>query len=412
MKPAISARNICKEFRLGELSGADTLREAVAGWFQRKTSRNVLHEAEEGYLRALDDVSFDVAPGEVLGIIGHNGAGKSTLLKILSRITEPTSGEIEIRGRVSSLLEVGTGFHPELTGRENIMLNGSILGMKRAEIIAKFDEIVDFSGVERFLDTPVKRYSTGMQVRLAFAVAAHLEPEILIIDEVLAVGDAEFQRRCLGKMDDVARSGRTVLFVSHNMAAVENLCTSCVMLERGRLRARGHTRDIISAYLSESRDVVGDVDLTKRQAHGQGVLRRFRILDPDGSTTPAIPLGGSAVFEISGRTGKQLKAVTMNIRIDSSMGQRVAVFHTLYQYPDSIVLKDDFTLRCTMDNCRLMPGIYHLRLILKDMEMVVDETEPISFEVSAADVYKTGKVLPARTGSYVPEAKWAVAGSI
>ena len=250
VKPAISVRNVSKEFRLGELSSANTLRDAMAGWFRRKARSNTLHTSEEGYLRALDDVSFDVASGEVLGIIGPNGAGKSTLLKILSRITEPTRGEIEIRGRVASLLEVGTGFHHELTGRENIILNGSILGMKRAEIAAKFDEIVDFSGVERFLDTPVKRYSTGMQVRLAFAVAAHLEPEILIVDEVLAVGDAEFQRKCLGKMGDVAQSGRTVLFVSHNMSAVRNLCTRALLLSFGGIQEDASPEEVVRSYLS------------------------------------------------------------------------------------------------------------------------------------------------------------------
>src|ERR1700693_4989791 len=199
---------------------------------------------------ALKDVSFEVQEGEVLGIIGRNGAGKSTLLKILSRITEPTSGRITLRGRVASLLEVGTGFHPELTGRENIYLNGAILGMNRAEIRKKFDEIVAFAEVDRFLDTPVKRYSSGMYVRLAFAVAAHLEPEILIVDEVLAVGDAEFQKKCLGKMNEVSNGGRTVLFVSHNMAAVENLCQRGIVLERGRAVFDGSSKDAVHHYLT------------------------------------------------------------------------------------------------------------------------------------------------------------------
>ena len=199
---------------------------------------------------ALDDVSFGVGRGEVVGIIGRNGAGKSTLLKILSRITEPTRGRVRIKGRVASLLEVGTGFHPELTGRENVYLNGAILGMSRAEIRRKFDEIVAFAGVERFLDTPVKRYSSGMYVRLAFAVAAHLEPEILVVDEVLAVGDAEFQKKCLGKMQDVSRDGRTVLFVSHNMLAVQRLCSRALYLENGQLKASGRVADIVANYLS------------------------------------------------------------------------------------------------------------------------------------------------------------------
>lgn len=199
---------------------------------------------------ALRDVSFEIKHGDVVGIIGRNGAGKSTLLKILSRITEPSEGRVEVKGRVASLLEVGTGFHPELTGRENIYLNGAILGMKRNEIRRKFDEIVDFSGVEKFLDTPVKRYSSGMYVRLAFAIAAHLEPEILVVDEVLAVGDAEFQKKCLGKMHDVAGHGRTVLFVSHNMAAVRQLCPNAVLLSNGRLLAMGTTSEIVDQYAS------------------------------------------------------------------------------------------------------------------------------------------------------------------
>jgi lipopolysaccharide transport system ATP-binding protein len=202
---------------------------------------------------ALQDVSFEIRQGEVIGIIGRNGAGKSTLLKLLSRITEPTEGSIRLRGRVASLLEVGTGFHPELTGRENIFLNGAILGMTRTEIRRKFDEIVAFAEVEKFLDTPVKYYSSGMYVRLAFAVAAHLEPEILVVDEVLAVGDAEFQNKCLGKMEQVSRGGRTVLFVSHNMAAVQNLCRGALLLEQGRLKLQGEVNEVVAAYLGDAR---------------------------------------------------------------------------------------------------------------------------------------------------------------
>jgi lipopolysaccharide transport system ATP-binding protein len=217
----------------------------------RSAIRNPKSSEEDFW--ALRDVSFEVREGEVVGIVGRNGAGKSTLLKILSRITEPTKGRITLRGRVASLLEVGTGFHPELTGRENVFLNGAVLGMTRAEIRSKFDEIVSFSEVEKFLDTPVKRYSSGMQMRLAFAVAAHLEPEILIVDEVLAVGDAEFQRRCLGKMNEVCESGRTVIFVSHNMQAVRQLCEHAVWLEKGQVRSIGRSEDIVEQYLTAER---------------------------------------------------------------------------------------------------------------------------------------------------------------
>src|SRR5499427_700300 len=237
----ISVRGLGKAYRIGMVNPKhtnfrETVMEIVKTPFTRmRRNSDDFSNGDPDTFWALKDINFDVGQGEVLGVIGRNGAGKSTLLKVLSRITEPSEGEARIKGRVSSLLEVGTGFHPELTGRENIFLNGAILGMKRAEIKAKFDEIVTFAEVERFLDTPVKRYSSGMYVRLAFAIAAHLEPEILIIDEVLAVGDAEFQKKCLGKIGDVARGGRTVLFVSHNMAAVERLCQRVVCLKDGRI---------------------------------------------------------------------------------------------------------------------------------------------------------------------------------
>jgi lipopolysaccharide transport system ATP-binding protein len=233
-RPIIEVKNVCKRYKLGQFN-ALTLRDEAEQLIRRLCGKRANGGATDlTEFWALSDVSFSVRPGQVLGIVGRNGAGKSTLLKILSRVTEPTCGEIRIRGRVASLLEVGTGFHPELTGRENVYLNGTILGMTRAEITRKFDEIVDFSGVEKFLDTPVKRYSSGMYVRLAFAVAAHLEPEILIVDEVLAVGDAQFQNKCLGKMRDVSQdAGRTVIFVSHNMAAVRGLCGMAMMLDAG-----------------------------------------------------------------------------------------------------------------------------------------------------------------------------------
>ena len=228
-RPSISVRHLGKRYQLGSRAAHNTLRDQITDSVRRVFSRSKGRAASDGgEFWALRDVSFDVAKGEVLGVIGRNGAGKSTLLKVLSQITEPTEGEVRMRGRIASLLEVGTGFHPELSGRENVYLNGAILGMTKAEIRGKFDEIVAFAEVEKFLDTPVKRYSSGMYVRLAFAVAAHLEPEVLIIDEVLAVGDATFQKKCLGKMKEVGASGRTVLFVSHNMSAVMALCSRCV----------------------------------------------------------------------------------------------------------------------------------------------------------------------------------------
>src|SRR5881275_1598668 len=285
MRPIIRAEGVSKQYRIGK-SKEDfpTLRDALAGAVRSplRWAKAAARPATPTFW-ALRDVGFEVAPGEVVGIIGRNGAGKSTLLKILSRITEPTEGRVRIKGRVASLLEVGTGFHPELTGRENIFLNGTILGMRRAEIVRRFDEIVEFAGVGRFLDTPVKRYSSGMQVRLAFAVAAHLEPEILLVDEVLAVGDAEFQEKCLGKMRDVTREGRTVVFVSHNLAAVRALCSRALVLEQGRLVFDGAADDAVERYLQraggarDSAVVEGDAldaRLIKSRIYGESPLFR------------------------------------------------------------------------------------------------------------------------------------------
>lgn len=264
MSVVISVEKVSKYYRLGVV-GSRTLSEDVARWWALvrgqpdpllTVGEDATEEKKSTHLWALRDINFKVRQGEVLGVIGSNGAGKSTLLKILARVTTPTSGEVKFKGRVASLLEVGTGFHPDLTGRENIYLNGSILGMHRAEIDRKFDEIVDFSGVEKFIDTPVKRYSSGMYVRLAFAVAAHLEPEILIVDEVLAVGDADFQKKCLGKMEAVSSQGRTILFVSHNMFSIKKLCPESLWIEKGYLRMQGPSEDVISAYLKNSDSTV------------------------------------------------------------------------------------------------------------------------------------------------------------
>jgi lipopolysaccharide transport system ATP-binding protein len=296
----LRVEHLRKRYRIGEREPykalRDVLTDAIAAPVRLARGTRRPAHAPPDRIWALDDVSFDVRQGEVLGLIGANGAGKSTLLKVLSRITEPTEGQVTLRGRVGSLLEVGTGFHPELTGRENIFLNGTILGMRRAEIVRRFDEIVEFAGVERFLDTPVKRYSSGMQVRLAFAVAAHLEPEILLVDEVLAVGDAEFQERCLGKMKDVTREGRTVLFVSHNLAAVRGLCARALLLDHGQLGFDGETDGAIERYLGRGGDrhdavVEGaelDARLVKSKVYGDAPFfrcSRVSVLDESGEPT-------------------------------------------------------------------------------------------------------------------------------
>jgi lipopolysaccharide transport system ATP-binding protein len=298
---AVRVDRISKCFQLGERGGLRAIRSGLAQLARAARGRGARPASDDPRrtLWALRDVCFEVAPGEVVGIIGSNGSGKSTLLKILSRITPPTAGCAEIRGRVGSLLEVGTGFHPELTGRENVYLNGAILGMRRAEISARFDEIVAFSGVERFLDTPVKRYSSGMRVRLGFAVAAHLESEILIVDEVLAVGDAAFQRRCMSKMDDASKSGRTVLFVSHNMKAVRQLCPRSIWLAQGRVAADGETGSVASAYLKGSQSA----DSLDKLAAAIAALPRdpsFRLLDVTirQRGNPSTTLANGEPFEI------------------------------------------------------------------------------------------------------------------
>ncbi len=306
---AIRAENLGKLYRMGQFVGYGNLRESLVNAFSAPFRRFHSTTAEPGaksqnpdseYLWALKDVSFQVKQGEAMGIIGRNGAGKTTLLKVLSRITEPTEGYAEIHGRVGSLLEVGTGFHPELTGRENIYLNGAVLGMKKKEIDRRFDDIVEFAEVQKFVDTPLKRYSTGMQVRLAFAVAAHMEPEILLIDEVLAVGDIEFQKRCLGKMGNVVRGGRTVLFVSHNMSSIINLCQRAILLDAGKVVMDGQAAEVVQHYLATIRSAGGEVVWPDpATAPGNDIVRlhAVRILQ-DGIDGPTADVGISKEVSI------------------------------------------------------------------------------------------------------------------
>ena len=309
MTAAIAAEGLSKRYRIGELKASyGTLRDSLA----RRASRlrGGIHHQHHEEIWALRDASFEVEQGSVVGVVGPNGAGKSTLLKLLTRITTPTQGRAEIRGRVGSLLEVGTGFHGELTGRENVFLNGSILGMKRREIVSKLDDIVDFAGIERFIDTPVKRYSSGMYVRLAFAVAAHLEPEILLVDEVLAVGDAEFQRRCLGRMEDFGRSGRTVLFVSHNMQAVARLCERALLLDKGRILEDGPSPDIVARYLQAGHGSSSTREWADEEAPGDDLarLRSVRVVQ-DGEARDTVdvrrPVGIEIAFRVL-RSGEEL----------------------------------------------------------------------------------------------------------
>jgi lipopolysaccharide transport system ATP-binding protein len=371
----ITIENLSKRYLLGHRSGGrghNTLRDVItrgARNFARKAvdvfqGRQVVQGDEVEEFWALKNVSFAIQQGEVLGIIGRNGAGKSTLLKILSRVTEPTEGRVLVRGRVSSLLEVGTGFHPELTGRENIFLNGAILGMRQREIHKKFDEIVSFAGVERFIDTPVKRYSSGMYVRLAFAVAAHLEPEILIIDEVLAVGDAEFQKKCLGKIDEVSRrDGRTVLFVSHNLGAITSLCPNVIWLEHGSICEQGPTRPIIDRYLAHkiSKDTIVLLTQFSRPPDWDDRLRLETLEWISG-----LPLrhGESVRARIRFRTRVPLAQVSIGIGFSTFDGRRLLTYETDFQdgLRPSINRPGVHSVDVTIDSLPLPPDLYDLDL--------------------------------------------------
>ena len=363
-RPIIEVENVSKRYRLGQFN-AMTLREELGQFFQRFWSKNAVgdtpHAPNNGSeFWALKDVSFSVQPGEVVGIIGSNGAGKSTLLKILSRVTEPTRGQIRIRGRVASLLEVGTGFHPDLSGRENIYLNGTILGMTKAEVKAKFDEIIAFAEIDKFLDTPVKRYSSGMYVRLAFAVAAHLEPEILIVDEVLAVGDVEFQKKCLGKMKEVSgKDGRTVLFVSHNLAAIKALTQQSLYLRSGNAAFFGPTSTGIDMYLRG----------TKRNGHREPSIQKagtysrvldVSLLDKDGCPTNTYPSDTPLVLDATIETDGT-KGLSFDIHVLNSTGQRVYFYNSnLFDGFDLPSSKGCYKIRISFKPLRLAAGSYSI----------------------------------------------------
>ncbi len=388
---AVRVDHLSKQYRLTQPARYGSLRESLgdgarSAWRRLRGGLRGSASAD-GVFWALRDVSFEVRTGEVIGIIGRNGAGKSTLLKILSRITEPTSGRAEIRGRVGSLLEVGTGFHPELTGRENIFMNGAVLGMRRAEIIRKFDEIVAFADIGPFLDTPVKRYSSGMQVRLAFAVAAHLEPEVLIVDEVLAVGDAEFQKKCLGKMQDVSRgAGRTVLFVSHSMDAVQRLCACTVLLERGRTVAIGETRSVVGEYLQRSQGASSPgawIDLSRMERSGSGTARfaavqyRSDLVEAGGQPYPDGPLTVGVTIEASSACTVASLAVTLYDVYGTKLvnADTISLGRTLRLDPG----EHRFALR--LPELHLNPGVYFLGLWLAGpLDAILDHV-PAAFEL-------------------------------
>jgi lipopolysaccharide transport system ATP-binding protein len=414
---AISARGLTKSYPITRASGhRDTLGELV----MRKL-KHPLRRSKKVTFWALKDVSFDVSRGEVLGIIGRNGAGKSTLLKILSRVTDPTSGEAHLYGRVGSLLEVGTGFHPELTGRENIYLNGGILGMRRREINRHFSNIVDFAGISKFLDTPVKRYSSGMYVRLAFAVAAHLEPEILVVDEVLAVGDAEFQKKCLGKMEEVAtKEGRTILFVSHNMAAIESLCDRCMYLDGGTVQFEGSPQESISRYLMGMRDRdyeerPGEFDLGQRENPSgdlRPILRRLSLRGEDWVSTDAFRMGQDVAVVLDVEGFRDVPAGWIGLYLTSDLGQLLATTSTRMvptRPPER--RKQAEQVICTLENLSLVPGRYWLSVQVIDgvLHRAVDHVSmAASFTVVAADIYGSGYAANHHDGLFALQSRWEI----
>ena len=383
---AIQTSGLGKSYNLGlSRRGYGTLRESVVETAKGSLGRLAGRHREEprgDTLWALKDLSITVRPGEVVGLIGHNGAGKSTLLKILSRIVEPSDGWADVTGRTGALLEVGTGFHPELTGRENVFLNGAILGMRRAEIRARFDEIVAFADIERFLDTPVKRYSSGMSVRLAFAVAAHLEPEILLVDEVLAVGDAAFQRKSLGKMNEVAKAGRTVIFVSHNLAILQALCDRGILLEKGQMVADAPVTEAIDAYL-RTLEQAADQDLLERtdrdsRGYDESQIRRVEIHDFGGGHADAVVAGRTATVVVE--VTAALPMTECRLTILNSLGHPVATLDSEVSAP--IDRRDPELgprIECELEGLPLLPGRYRIDVVLKGKRQIQDGLQAAAF---------------------------------
>jgi len=413
--PAISIEGISKAYRLGMQAKPESFKVAAAGMLRHPLKRlrklNEDYSEGEDVFWALKDVSFNVERGEVIGLIGRNGAGKSTLLKVLSRIVEPTGGKAIMRGRVSSLLEVGTGFHPELTGRENIFLNGAILGMKHTEIKRKFDQIVEFSEVGKFLDTPVKRYSSGMYVRLAFSVAAHLDPEIMIVDEVLAVGDQAFQQKCLGKMSDVMRQGRTIIFVSHSMDAIAALCTTVVHVKKGTVQGKAGVDEGIRTYLDEAAAgdslPLKDKPRTSKLQDHKPIFHDLQIRTEAGSSV-MIPVGARVGFDVTMRDFDDVPGnLTLGIGLNNSRGQRVALFHTEYHNSMTFRGSKELTMSCDVPSLPLAPASYTIDLVLADGYNIIEKVDRAAHvEVVFNDVLGTGKVPNGKQSTVVLPCAW------
>jgi lipopolysaccharide transport system ATP-binding protein len=417
MNSAITVEALSKQYKIGHAKREMMLRDQLMGLITLSFLRN---KPQDETIWALRDVSFAIGHGETVGVIGRNGAGKSTLLKILSRITYPTSGAVKVQGRVASLLEVGTGFHPELTGRENIYLNGSILGMPKKEVSRKLEAIVEFSGVEKFLDTPIKRYSTGMRLRLGFAVAAHLDPDILIVDEVLAVGDAAFQKKCLNAMENLRAGSRTVLFVSHNLAAVENLCRRCIWIDDGMVRMDGDSRPVIEAYMQSAvsnQAAAADFDnFPNRRGNGKVRYRAVEFLSPEGHSQKVVRAGNAVVVRFHYAASEPIPAASFGFRLYTDLGTLITGTST-WHHGISVPLPEsgegylDLEIACL----NLMPAKYSLSLWLTDMDstMVYDNVEnAVMLEVETANIYHSGRDLDSLCGLVFFPQEWNLSGTV
>lgn len=425
---AIKAENISKQYMLGEIGSGTLSHDLGRAWNKMRKKQDTLSDYEEdndrsiktssNYVWSLKDINFEVKQGDAVGLIGRNGAGKSTLLKLLSKVTKPTTGSFKVNGRISSLLEIGTGFNPEMTGLENIYLNGAILGMRKNEIKRNIDEIIDFSGIERYINTPLKRYSSGMYIRLAFAVAAHLESEILIFDEVLAVGDVEFQKKCLGKMKDISLGQhRTILFVSHNISSIKQLCNTGILLENGRLKNSGEIDDVIRSYTNSVVSSDSSIQfnlLTKRSGNKLFQYKSIKIIDHDRRCRNEFSIGESITFNFEILSKMIVSSLDISFQIRSSDG--MPIYHIVQR--DStfsyVFKKETESFFLKIDDVRLYPGIYTVTIALHDAsgheeyDCIVDA---INFTITDGGIY-TSRQLPRAAGLIYLNPEWGVLSNI